>query len=128
MTMAGVLLLAFMFTHYGFLALALNVGWMFGVSLINVPLATIRQSYAKDSMLGRVISASRAIGWATLPIGALMGGWLADTEETLIAVARIFPSLLVLTALWLCTTVVWSDTFGPNFEGRHTRGRETAET
>jgi predicted MFS family arabinose efflux permease len=126
MTMAGFLLLAFMFTQFGFLALALNVGWMFGVSLINVPLATIRQNYAKDSMLGRVITASRAIGWATLPIGALVGGWLADTEETLIAVARIFPALLIVTALWLYTTVVWSDTFGPNFEGRHTKGREQA--
>jgi len=125
MTIAGVLLLAFMFTHYGALALALNVGWMFGVSLINVPLATIRQNYAKDHMLGRVVSASRAIGWATLPIGALVGGWLADTEETLIVIARAFPILLVLTALWLYTTVVWSDTFGPNFEGRHTRERET---
>ncbi|MDP9143889.1 MAG: hypothetical protein M3N43_04195, partial [Actinomycetota bacterium] len=106
--------------------LALNVGWMFGVSLINVPLATIRQNYAKDSMLGRVISVSRAVGWATLPIGALVGGWLADTEETLIVVARTFPILLVLTALWLFTTIVWSDTFGPNFEGRHTKGREQA--
>jgi MFS family permease len=126
MTIAGGLLLAFMFTKYGALALALNVGWMFGVSLINVPLATIRQTYAKDSMLGRVISASRAIGWATLPIGALVGGWLADSEKTLIMVARIFPVLLILTALWLFTTVVWSDTFGPHFEGRHTKSREKA--
>lgn len=126
MTIAGLLLLAFMFTSYGWLALALNVGWMFGVSLINVPLATIRQNYAKESMLGRVISVSRAIGWATLPIGALVGGWLADTEQTLIVVARTFPILLVLTALWLFTTIVWSDTFGPNFEGRHTKGREQA--
>jgi MFS family permease len=124
MTIAGVGLLAFMFTSYGWVALALNGGWMIGVSLINVPLATIRQNYAKDSMLGRVISASRAIGWATLPIGALVGGWLADTEEMLIVVARVFPLLLVFTAIWLYTTVVWRDTYGPNFEGRHTRRRE----
>jgi hypothetical protein len=124
MTIAGVGLLAFMFTSYGWVALALNAGWMIGVSLINVPLATIRQNYAKDSMLGRVISASRAIGWATLPIGALVGGWLADTEEMLIVVARVFPLLLVFTAIWLYTTVVWRDTYGPNFEGRHTRTAE----
>ncbi|MGH8915937.1 MAG: hypothetical protein ACRDZM_15660, partial [Acidimicrobiia bacterium] len=126
MTITGFLLLAFMFSNYGPVALALNVGWMFGVSLINVPLATIRQNYAKEGMLGRVVSASRAIGWATLPIGALVGGWLADTEHALIVVARTFPILLVLTALWLYTTVVWTDTFGPNFEGRHTKGRERA--
>ncbi len=120
MTIAGVLLLTFMFTSYGWLALTLNVGWMFGVSLINVPLATIRQSYAKEGMLGRVVTASRAIGWATLPLGALIGGWLADTEQMLITVSRTFPILLVLTAIWLYTTVVWKDTYGPVFEGRHT--------
>lgn len=38
--------------------------------------------------------------------------------------ARLFPLLLLGTALWLSTTVVWTDTFGPNFEGRHTRTRE----
>jgi MFS family permease len=124
MSIAGVGLLVFMFTSYGWVALALNVGWMIGVSLINVPLATIRQNYAKEGMLGRVITASRAIGWATLPIGALVGGWLSDTEDMLVVVARAFPILLVLTAIWFYTTVVWSDTFGPNFEGRHTRAQE----
>jgi MFS family permease len=124
MTIAGILLLAFMFTSYGWVALTLNVGWMLGVSLINVPLATIRQSYAREGMLGRVVTASRAIGWATLPIGALVGGWLADTEAMLMTVARTFPILLVLTAIWLYTTVVWSDTFGPNFEGKHSRHQE----
>lgn len=126
MAIAGTLLLVFMFSEYGWVALALNVGWMLGVSLINVPLATIRQNYAKEGMLGRVVTASRAIGWATLPIGALVGGWLADTEEMLIVVARTFPILLVLTAIWLYTTVVWSNTFGPNFEGRHTSKQENA--
>jgi len=76
-------------------------------------------------MLGRVISASRAIGWATLPIGALVGGWLGETEETLPLVARVFPTLLLATAIWLISTVVWTDTFGPNFEGRHSRTRKS---
>ena len=125
MVIAGLLLFAVMFTTYGALALALNVGWMIGVSLINVPLATIRQHYADDNMLGRVISASRAVGWATLPIGALVGGWLGASEETLPTVARLFPLLLVATAVWLFSTVVWSGTFGPNFEGRHSRHEES---
>jgi MFS family permease len=121
MLVTGVLLFAVLFTRYGVLALALNVGWMIGVSLINVSLATIRQHYADDNMLGRVVTVSRAIGWATLPIGALVGGWLGSSEETLPLVARIFTAVLVVTALWLMTTVVWKDTFGPNFEGRHSR-------
>jgi MFS family permease len=125
MTMSGLLLFSVMFTTYGAVALALNAGWMIGVSLMNVPLATIRQHYAKESMLGRVISASRAIGWATLPVGALIGGWLGETEDSLPLVARTFPVLLLLTAIWLIRTVVWTDTFGPNFEGRHSRNRES---
>lgn len=121
MLVTGVLLFVVLFTTYGVLALALNVGWMIGVSLINVSLATIRQHYADDNMLGRVVTVSRAIGWATLPIGALIGGWLGSSEESLPSVARIFTAVLVMTALWLVTTVVWKDTFGPNFEGRHSR-------
>ncbi|MFZ0626572.1 MAG: MFS transporter [Acidimicrobiia bacterium] len=121
MTMAGCLLFAVFFTHYGVVTLLLSAGWMIGISLINVPLTTIRQHYATPAMLGRVITASRAIGWATLPIGALVGGWLGDSLETLPTVSRVFSLLLVITAAWLFTTVIWSDTFGPHFEGRHTR-------
>jgi predicted MFS family arabinose efflux permease len=125
MILTGLLLFAVMFTTYGLIPLALNVGWMIGVSLINVPLATIRQHYAADNMLGRVTTVSRAIGWATLPLGALLGGWLGESEDSLPLVARLFPTLLVATALWLITTVVWKDTFGPNFEGRHSRHEDS---
>jgi predicted MFS family arabinose efflux permease len=125
MILTGLLLFAVMFTSYGIIPLALNVGWMIGVSLINVPLATIRQHYADDNMLGRVTTVSRAIGWATLPLGALIGGWLGESEDSLPLVARIFPALLIATALWLITTVVWKDTFGPNFEGRHSRHEQS---
>jgi len=109
-----------MFTHFGLIALILQAAWMIGVSVINIPLATIRQHYAAESMLGRVITASRAIGWATLPLGALVGGWLGATEDTYPWVARAFPLVLIATAIWLYTTVVWSDTFGPGFgDGGH---------
>ncbi len=113
MAVTGVGMFAVMFTTYGLLALSLQVGWMIGVSVINVPLATIRQHYAAASMLGRVVSASRAIGWATLPVGALIGGWLGASQSAYPWVARAFPLLLMGTAAWLFTTVVWSDTFGP---------------
>jgi MFS family permease len=125
MLVTGVLLMTVLFTTYGVIALALNVGWMIGVSLINVSLATIRQHYAEDNMLGRVVTVSRALGWATLPLGALVGGWLGASEDSLPMVARIFTAVLVITALWLMTTVVWRDTFGPNFEGRHSRSESS---
>lgn len=127
MAVAGLGLFAVMFTSYGVIALALQIGWMIGISIINIPLATIRQHYAAESMLGRVITASRAIGWATLPIGALVGGWLGNTEAAYPWVARTFPILLIATALWLYTTVIWSDTYGPGFEGAHTRTGEAPE-
>lgn len=116
MAVAGVGLFALMFTTFGVVALALQAGWMIGISVINVPLATIRQHYAHDSMLGRVITASRAIGWATLPIGALIGGWLGNTDATYPWVARLFPIIVMGTALWLYTTIIWTDTFGPGFD------------
>ncbi|MDH3463130.1 MAG: hypothetical protein OEM32_05845, partial [Acidimicrobiia bacterium] len=111
--LTGAFLVAVMFTTYGWLTLGLQVGWMFGISMVNVPLATIRQHYATEAVLGRVVTASRAIGWATLPLGALIGGWLGSSEDSCVIVARTFPLLLIGTAIWLGTTVVWRDTFGP---------------
>ncbi len=120
LALAGVALFAFMFTTYGAVAMTLLATFMFGVSVINIPLATIRQIYAGETMLGRVISAARAIGWATLPLGALLGGWLGDTENTYPWIARLFPLILIGCALWLFTTVIWTDTFGPEFKrGNH---------
>lgn len=117
---SGIALLALMFTTYGFLAMGLLVVFMIGISVINIPLATIRQYFAGESMLGRVITAARAIGWATLPIGALIGGWLGSDVDTYPWVARMFPLILVGCALWLFTTVIWTDTYGPDFgQGKH---------
>jgi len=47
----------------------------------------------------------------------LVGGWLGATESTYPWVARAFPVVLMATAVWLYTTVIWTDTFGPDFEG-----------
>lgn len=112
----GLLLFAFMFTGFGPLALVLAAGWSIGVSVVNVPLATIRQHYSSEAMLGRVITASRAIGWAPIPLGALIGAWLGGTPDSYPWVARTFPLLVIATALWLMSTVVWTNTFGPGFE------------
>ena len=117
---AGVSLLVFMFTSYGVLAWVLIALFMIGISVLNIPLATIRQIYAGEETIGRVIAAARAIGWATRPVGALVGGWLGNTEATYPWVARMFPLVLIGTALWLFTTVIWDDTFGPEYKlGAH---------
>ncbi|HUG08393.1 MAG TPA: MFS transporter [Acidimicrobiia bacterium] len=117
---AGVSLLIVMFTTYGIGAMLFLALFMFGISVINIPLATIRQIYAGEEMLGRVIAAARAIGWATLPLGALVGGWLGNTEATYPWIARLFPLIAIGCALWLFTTVIWTDTYGPEYrKGRH---------
>lgn len=91
-----------------------------GLQLINVPLVTIRQVFTPDVMLGRVLTATRAIGWAPTPIGALIGAALvsADVVSFLTAV-RMAPTLIILAGLGLIPTVIWGDTFGPIARGEH---------
>lgn len=49
-----------------------------GVTWVNVALATMRQRLTPQELLGRVIAASRTLAWAGLPLGAAIGGILAD--------------------------------------------------
>ncbi len=44
----------------------------------NVVTVSLRQAIVPDELLGRVNSAYRLLGWGTMPIGALLGGLLAD--------------------------------------------------
>jgi MFS family permease len=84
-----------------------------GASLINVPIFTIRQTYTPPAMLGRVIAASRAISWSTLPLGSLLGAALSDTAIGYRSVVLAAPAILIATAAALFFTPVWRDTFGP---------------
>jgi MFS family permease len=49
-----------------------------GASFTNVAFTTLRQQIPPPELLGRVISASRTISWAGIPIGAALGGRLAE--------------------------------------------------
>jgi MFS family permease len=108
-------------SRYGAGALLVLFVWFAGLSLVNVPLATIRQYYTPSSMLGRVISASRAIGWSTLPLGALLGASISDTGVGYRPVALAAPLVLMVAAAGLVFTPIWSDSFGPR------GGRRVAE-
>jgi predicted MFS family arabinose efflux permease len=79
-----------------------------GLSWINIPLITMRQLHTPDQLLGRVTSASRAIMWSTLPLGSLVGTWLAD-RVGIETVARVEPLLIVGFGLFLMSTPIWSD-------------------
>ena len=98
-------------TGFGLSVLVLLFIMFVGISLVNVPLATIRQSYTPTAMMGRVITAARTIGWSTLPIGALAGAAIADgTDYRLVAQAT--PLILIVTGVWLIFTPIWSDPLG----------------
>lgn len=121
LTMAvGMTLLVF--SEFGIPALVFGFVMFIGIGLVNVPIATIRQVYTPPAMLGRVITASRALSWGTLPIGALLGGMLAD-QTNYTTTVRFTPLILFGLALWLFTTPLWSDTFGPT----HRRLRTSSE-
>jgi predicted MFS family arabinose efflux permease len=120
----GVMFLLAVRSTYGFVAISIFFAMFVGLSLVNVPLATIRQTYTPAPMLGRVISAARAIGWSTLPVGALLGTALADNAGYR-QVAEFAPLLLVITAIGLLFTPIWSQTFG---EGVRRITSENAKT
>ncbi|MGH8912590.1 MAG: MFS transporter [Acidimicrobiia bacterium] len=105
------------FSRFGVLALAFAFVMFVGIGLVNVPIATIRQVYTPPAMLGRVITASRALSWGTLPIGAIVGGLLAD-QVNYRPIVRATPLVLLILAGWLVTTPLWSDTFGPTHHRR----------
>jgi MFS family permease len=54
---------------------------MFAGLLWNVVTVSYRQRMIPDELLGRVNSLYRFIGWGTMPIGALVGGWLVTLAE-----------------------------------------------
>jgi predicted MFS family arabinose efflux permease len=105
------------FSRFGVVALAFAFIMFVGVGLINVPIATVRQLYTPPAMLGRVITASRALSWGTLPVGALLGGLLA-AQVSYVPIVRVTPLVLIGLAAWLFTTPLWHDTFGPTHRRR----------
>ena len=91
-----------------------------GLQLVNVPLVTIRQVFTPDVMLGRVLTATRAIGWAPTPIGALIGASLVSAEVvSFLTAVRLAPMLIIFAGIGLIPTIIWSDTFGPITSGQH---------
>ena len=57
-------------------------GVLFGsaVAMTNVVFISVRQAVVPGDLLGRVGSAQRFVTWGALPIGALLGGWLAEVS------------------------------------------------
>lgn len=66
----------------------------------NVVLASYRYALVPDRLLGRVVSAGRLVAWSTIPVGALVGGLLAESAggRTSILVLAGAGALVALAA------------------------------
>ncbi len=101
-------------THWGLPALLLAGGFMTGLSLANIPALTIRQHYTPKVMLGRVLSATTAISWASLPVGALVGTWAESHYGNLQGLVIAASLLIVLAGLSVLPTILCKkDSAGP---------------
>ena len=75
----------------------------FAIPLFNVNARALRQSRTPRAALGRVNAVFRLIDWGTLPIGALLGGWMGSAYG--LRTTLILGGVLgVASAAWL----IWS--------------------
>lgn len=90
-------LLGLALTGNFFLMVAIQIVWGFAVTMLNVPMSSLRQTLIPDHILGRAISAIRLLVLAMYPIGALVGGALATISgaRTTFAVAAAVLALAV---------------------------------
>ncbi|MFF5445552.1 MFS transporter [Streptomyces sp. NPDC012888] len=72
-----------------------------GTTIGNIHLATLTQTVTPARMLGRTNAALRFLTWGTMPVGALLGGWLGDAiglRAALVVTAAGFTVSLLLVA------------------------------
>ncbi|MFE9775810.1 MFS transporter [Streptomyces sp. NPDC005931] len=93
------------------LALASNGVFMMGW---NIPVMSLRQRLTPEDLQGRVMSVSRLCAWGSMPVGALLGGLLAE----LLSVPAVFVvcgTVLAVGALLLLAPLR-DDPAGPRAE------------
>jgi MFS family permease len=71
-------------------------------SIIVVSWFTARQKIVMENLIGRVASVSRAISYATIPVGALVGGWILERQGG----RALFAAAAVVQLLVLAGTVL----------------------
>jgi MFS family permease len=102
---AGFVTMAVSHSFWGFIPAGLGLG---GLGFTNIAIVTMRQRLAPPELLGRVAAASRTISWSLIPLGAVLGGALAEW-------IGIFPVYMIggfgviATAIVVTRTKVWSD-------------------
>jgi MFS family permease len=77
-----------------------------GVVIWNVIVVSLRQRITPNQLLGRVNSGYRLIAWGTMPLGAAIGGLLAQ----LLGLRAVFATMAVVTlALFAGMTTVTNE-------------------
>ena len=84
------------------LALSSTIGGAF-----NVVFGSIRQRIVPNHLLGRVMASFRLISWGSLPLGALLGGLVAQT----FGVPAVFIGAAILHLCLLPSRLVLTDAF-----------------
>jgi MFS family permease len=84
------------------LALSASIGGAF-----NVVFGSIRQRIVPNHLLGRVMASFRVISWGSLPIGALLGGIIAQT----LGLTAVFVSAAVIHIALLPSRLILTDGF-----------------
>jgi predicted MFS family arabinose efflux permease len=70
----------------------------FGITW-NVATVSLRQRIIPDRLFGRVNSVYRLLAWGTMPIGAAIGGFVAD-QYGLVAPYWIAVAVMAVAAVW----------------------------
>jgi MFS family permease len=74
------------------------IGASFGSVVWNVITVSLRQRITPDRLLGRMNSAYRMLGWGTMPLGAALGGAIAEVwglRPTFVVAALLHVPLLL---------------------------------
>jgi predicted MFS family arabinose efflux permease len=80
---------------------AAGIVWGSAVTLMNVPMISLRQQVIPDHLLGRASATIRMFAWSMIPVGAVCGGFLAsavNASATLAAGAGIFALAVLYIA------------------------------
>jgi MFS family permease len=93
--------LVFALTGNIVLMTAAGILWGGAVTFLNVPIISLRQSVIPDHLLGRASATIRMFAWCMVPIGALVGGFLAsavNASATLAAGSAVFALAVLYMA------------------------------
>lgn len=75
--------------------------WVFGIVVMHICVATMRQTMIPEHLQGRIISSARFMGWGVEPLGALAGGALATAASVGLSGTIVISTVgLLLAGVW----------------------------